>query len=114
MTVPIILKDRYTSFVFFAGAVLLAIALFRVSVAFTDAGNLVVIHFDAYKGADFFGDARDVFDIVVSSVVVWGVNIGLANMLYFRERFLSYLLATSTLIFAVLILISINVIINVN
>jgi hypothetical protein len=114
MTVPIILKDRYTAAIFFVGALLLVIALFRANVNFADADNLLVIHFDAYKGVDFFGDARDVFDIVISAAVVWGINIGLANMLYFRERLLSYLLATSTLIFAVLILISINVIININ
>lgn len=114
MTVPTILKDRYTAFVFFVGALLLAVALFRANISFTDADNLLVIHFDAYRGVDFFGEARDVFDIVVSSVVVWGINIGLANMLYFRERFLSYLLATGTLLFAVLILISINVIISIN
>ncbi len=114
MTVPIILKDKYTSFVFFVGALLLVIALFRVNINFTDTGNLLVIHFDAFKGVDFFGDTRDVFDIVASSAVVWGINFILANTLYSRERFLSYLLATSTLIFAVLILISINVIINVN
>jgi len=79
-----------------------------------DNRNLLVIHFDSFRGADFFGDRRDVADILITGAIVWIINLWLAHELYFRERFLSYLLAAGTLLFSVLILIAIRVIIFIN
>jgi hypothetical protein len=114
MTVPTILKDRYLVFAFAAGMVLLVIGFSLVYVNFWDSEDLLVIHFDKFKGIDFFGDASDVLDILITALFVWIINIILANEFYFKERFLSYLLAFFTLLFIALILVGVNVIISVN
>ena len=114
VTTPIILKDRYTS-VFFAAALLFLIIAFGIAyVNILDNRNLLVIHFDSYQGADFFGDRRDVADILATGFIIWILNLALASELYFRERILSYILAGSTLLFMVLILAAIRVIIFIN
>lgn len=111
---PIILKDKYSIAVFAVSAILLIIAFGAAYVNILDNRNLLVIHFDSYKGADFFGDSRDMADILITGVIVWVLNLALANELYFRERFLSYALTASTFLFSVLILIAIRVIIYIN
>ena len=114
ITPPIILKDKYTS-VFFAAALLFLVVAFGMAyVNILDNRNLLVIHFDAYRGADFFGDRRDVADILITGAIVLSINLWLANELYFRERFLSYALTVSTFLFSVLILVAIRVIISIN
>lgn len=114
MTVPAILKDKYAIVIFAAGIILLVIGFSLTYVNFWDSEDILVIHFDKFKGIDFFGNASDVLDILITALFVWIINIILANEFYFKERFLSYLLAFSTLLFIVLILVGVNVIINVN
>lgn len=111
---PIILKDRYTLALFLLAALILFFGFSKFYVNLWDSKNLLVIHFDAYRGADFFGTASDVLDILISAVIVLLVNLVLANELYLRERFLSYAIATSTPVFMLLILIAVRVIISIN
>lgn len=111
---PAILKDRYTAALFLLGALFLIVAFAVAYVNILDSRSLLVIHFDAYRGADFFGDRTDIVDILLIAGLVLLLNFFLANELYFRERILSYILAGSTLAFVVLILVAVNVIINVN
>ncbi|MEK9170328.1 MAG: hypothetical protein AAB674_01645 [Patescibacteria group bacterium] len=113
-TVPILLKDKYIFWTFIASLVIFISAFFIAYVNLWGAGNLLIIHSDIFKGADFFGNFKDVFGIIAVAGFVWFLNLGLAQIFYFRERFLSYSLAFSTFIFMVLILISVNVIININ
>ncbi len=111
---PILLKDKYT---FWAFALSLAVFVFIFFIAYVNlwgAGNLLIIHSDIFKGADFFGNYQDVFGIITVAGVAWILNLALAQFFYFRERFLSYALAFSTIIFMVLILIAVNVIISIN
>lgn len=112
--VPAILKDKYIIIAFALSLVVLIGAFFIAYVNFWDTINLLVIHFDPFNGADFFGTKNDVFGIIVASAAVWLINMALAQEFYYKERFLSYLLAFGTLIFTALILIAIKVIINVN
>lgn len=114
MRVPAIIKDKYTAFAFAAAAAILVIGFSIFHVNLWDSKDILVIHFDKFKGVDFFGDTSDVLDILITAAFVWLINIVLANKFYFRERFLSYLLAFSTLLFIILILIGVNVIISVN
>lgn len=114
MTIPIIFKNKYLAPIFVISAIVLVVASSLAYVGILDNVNLLVIHFDSYKGADFFGNRGDVVDILITAVVVWLINIFLANEFYFKERFLSYVLANGTLAFMILILIAVNVIISVN
>ena len=114
MPTPIILKDKYLVFSFAAVAIILLISASMTYLNFAGNRNLLVIHFDSYKGIDFFGDNQDVLDIIVTGFIIFLINMALAKAFYFRERFLSYALATATVILAVLILIAVNGIISIN
>ena len=113
-TLPEVYKNKFIVSAFIAAGVLLVFAFSFYYVEIAENGNLLVIHFDSYKGIDFFGDRRDVLDIIISGFVIFLINLGLTKPLYSRERFLAYSIAVSTVIFTVLILLAVNVIINVN
>ena len=114
MKTPVILKNRYLALTFLAAAIILAAGFFIFGTNLWDNQNLLVIHFDSFRGANFFGDRRDVLDIIISGAVIFLINFGLTKPLYSRERFLAYTIAVSTVIFTVLILLAVDVIINVN
>lgn len=111
---PEVFKNKFIISAFAAAAALLIIAFSFYYVKIAENGNLLVIHFDSYKGIDFFGDRRDVLDIIISGFVIFLINLALTKPLYSRERFLAYAIAVSMVIFTVLILLAVNVIISVN
>lgn len=97
----------------------ISLLLLFVAVAFTflnlyGTGNLLVMHYDGYKGIDFLGDKNDVFSILAIAIIFIVLNMWLAKRVYFRERFLAYLLSISSLILSLLILIGVFVIISIN
>jgi len=113
-TAPAVLKDKYITGLFLISAILLVISFSIAYVNFADTSNLLVIHFDNFRGIDFLGDRSDVAAILGTAAAVFSINGFLTHVFYFRERFLSYALAVSTIFFSLLILIGINVIISVN
>ncbi len=74
----------------------------------------LIVHFDAYKGIDFLGNKIDVFGILLSALVMVLINLFLAEFLYNRERFLSYIFGFISFGLILLILIAISVIISAN
>lgn len=114
LSVPIILRDKYIALFFAASFVILVIAFALVYVKLADSGNLLIIHSDVFRGADYFGNFSDIMGIIAVAFVVWITNILLAQEFYFKERFISYLLVFSTSIFMILILIAVNAIISIN
>ncbi|MBI5079220.1 hypothetical protein HZB06_00890 [Candidatus Wolfebacteria bacterium] len=109
-----IIKDKYLFVIFgLSFVIILAFAPF-IYLKLADNENFLIIHFDAYKGIDFFGGCFDVFEILISALAIVSVNLFLADFLYNRERFLSYLFAFVSLTLAILILIGAGVIISIN
>ncbi|MDE2001301.1 MAG: hypothetical protein KGI60_01895 [Patescibacteria group bacterium] len=113
LVLPETMKDKYLIAAFLGAAVLWIFAFSLVYVNVTDIHSVLIIHFDNFRGADFFGSATDVVDILVIGAVVGAINGLLAHVLYYRERFLSYLLAGGTVLYMVLILLAIHAIISV-
>ncbi len=109
-----ILKDKYLRAVFGLGLLILVVAFCFVYLKIIDVQTPLIIHFDAYKGIDFIGGKMDVFGILILALVIILINLFLADFLYQRERFLSYILGFGSLGLSVLILIAVAVIINVN
>jgi hypothetical protein len=109
-----ILKDKYLRVIF----VLSFLTLFFLSlVAFVklqDVSSPLIIHFDAYKGIDFFGGKTEIFGILFSAFVMFLMNFFLADFLYNRQRFLSYIFSFTSLAINILILIAVSVIISIN
>ena len=114
MSVLELLKDKYILATFAAALLVLLVAFSFAYVNILENTNLLVIHFDSFRGADFFGDRRDISDILITALIIGLINFSLANAFYFKERILSYFLAGGTLLFMVLILVAIRVIISIN
>ncbi|NCN53174.1 hypothetical protein GW950_01780 [Candidatus Wolfebacteria bacterium] len=114
LTVPNIIKNKYTSSLFALSLVILVSAFFITQLNLFESSNLLIIHLDVFTGADFFGTYNDVLGILGVAAIIWLINLILANEFYLKERFLSYLLSFSTLVFTVLILLAVNVIISIN
>ncbi len=109
-----ILKDKYLRVVFVLSFLILFFLALVAFVKLQDVYPPLVIHFDAYKGIDFFGGKMEISGILISSFVMIIINFFLADFLYYRQRFLSYLFSFGSLWITILILIAVGVIINVN
>lgn len=109
-----ILKDKYLRFI---GALSLLILFLTGLIFYFKFGQTttpLIIHFEIGKGIDFLGGQSKVFGILFSSLIMILINFFLADFLYFRERFLSYIFGFASLTIAILILIVISVIISIN
>ena len=93
---------------------LILAALISAILNFYKTNNLLIMHYDGYKGIDFLGDKTDVFSLIGISAIIIIINAGLANRVYFRERFLAYSLSFSSLALSLLILIGVFAIISIN
>ncbi len=110
---PDFIKDRYVASFFLLAGLVWVVSFSLVYTNILDASNVLVIHFDSFKGADFFGEKSDVFDIIVTAAIVLVINLALTHVFYSRERFLSYVIAGATLGYMVLILLAVNAIISI-
>ena len=113
LTVPSIVKDQYLASTFAASAFLWVAAFSLAYVNTLDAANVLAIHFDASKGVDFFGGKGDIFNIMIIAAIVGGINAVLAELMYRREKFLSYVIGGATLLYMVLIFLAIGAIISI-
>jgi len=108
------LKDIYIRSSFIISLILILIGAILTHNAFRAIEHLLVIHFDAYRGIDFLGDKSDVFGILIGGGAINIINIFLSWLIHERERFLSRILAFSSVFFSFLILIAVTVIISIN
>jgi magnesium-transporting ATPase (P-type) len=101
--------------VFFGSSlfVLIAAALL-VLFGLPSGNNNLILHFNAGEGVDMFGSRSQVLEILVVAFAIGVINALLAREIYYRERFLSYLIAFATLIISVFILVAAGVVVSVN
>jgi len=110
----LIIKDKYLRVIFAINAAILLVVFALIYSNFIGIKSPIIIHFDAYKGIDFLGTRIDIFGIFLSALVIFVINLFFANYLFYRERFLSYLFASTTLFLMILFLIAVAAIISVN
>ena len=114
MIIQNIAKDKYLRVVF-GLSLLVLIFNFVFSILYVgDVKTPLIIHFDSFNGIDFLGGRADVFGILTAGIVIVILNILLADFLYNRDRFLSFIFAFASLALSILILIAVSVIISVN
>ncbi len=80
----------------------------------TEITTPLIIHFDAFKGIDFLGDRFDVSNILIVALIIILINSILAEFIFDRQRFLSFVFAYVSLAISILILIAVSVIISIN
>lgn len=109
-----IAKDKYLRVIIVLSFFILLVTalIFYLKLGATE--SLLIIHYEAEKGIDFLGSHNQVYGILLSAFAIIVINFLLADFLYKRERFLSYIFVFTSLALAILILIAISVIISVN
>ena len=107
-------KDNFLMYPFLASVVIILIAFIWAWFGLAKINNLLILHFDSYKGIDYLGNKSDVFSLTLFPLAVAIINFLLAKQIYYKERFLSYFLSFGSAIFSLLILITVFVIISIN
>ena len=109
------LKNKIVVTLFGLSVALLFISALVGAIGLPGFQGPLVIRFDKFAGeANLIGGFRTVFGlgVVVSFMVL--VNFLLARETYYRERFLSYIIAAATLIISFLFLVAVSGIVAVN
>lgn len=109
-----IIKDKYLRVV---GILSILVVFLAGAIFYLKLGQTItplIIRFEADKDIDFLAGRMEVFGILLSALTMILINFFLANFLYRRERFLSYIFSFASLAITVLILIIISVIVSVN
>lgn len=109
-----IFKDKYLRVIFSLNFLSLIFLTAVVFAKLRGASAPLVIHFDAYRGVDFFGGKIEILGIIITAAVIVAINFFLADFFYSREKFLSYVLGIGSLGIVILILIAAGVIVSVN
>mgnify|MGYP001572255989 CR=1 FL=1 len=109
-----ILKNKNFAIIFGLSLGILILTAFVAYIQLAEITTPLIIHFDAYKGIDFLGDKFDVFKILAVALTVFSINFILAEFIFYRQRFLSFVFAYASLATSVLTSIAITVIISVN
>lgn len=110
----VIYKDKILFSAFLASLIMLVISFSLIYINFLDIKNLLIIHFDAFSGIDFLGGKWDVYKILITGIYLNILNFFLSLVLYFKEKFLSYLLGFAGSFISLLIFLIIWVIVAVN
>lgn len=93
----------------------LAVSAFAVLfVGLGESGNLLILHFDIFKGINFLGSRGQLFGVFGSVLFIAVLNFVLASVFYKRNRFLAHLFAWADVFLLGLILIYFIAIISVN
>ncbi|HBT75211.1 TPA: hypothetical protein DEB29_04385 [Candidatus Wolfebacteria bacterium] len=85
-----------------------------VLVHFLPRRESIVLHFDAYRGIDFVGGRIDLVGILLSAYIMLALNLLLADFLYARDRFFSYVLAFASLLLAMLFAVAMMIVYSIN
>jgi hypothetical protein len=99
-------RDRVAQGVLLGGilvcAVLFAILLFR----YPRLPNVLPMHYDAAGRVDRIAPRSEAFDLPVIGLITWATNVVLGAIFYRRQRMLSYLAWSGTLVVLVLFLLA--------
>ena len=109
-----IFKQRLLFILTGTGAVLFIASFLVMIFQVSGFASPVVLHFDELRGIDLYGGQSDAWVIWITSILVFIVNVVLANVFYFRERSLSYVLVGFNLLWAILALVFAGVVTSVN
>lgn len=115
MGAHMILSPRRHLFIANAASVTLAVAALAAALlAFRDPDQLLVVHFEAGRGIDYFGSRLDVFAIAGTGAGIALVNAALASGLLRHLPFAGFLVAYGNVLFALLLLLGVAGIVAVN
>lgn len=109
-----LIKDNYLRVVVGITIALHTIITVILLATFLPRRESIILHFDAYRGIDFVGGRLDLVGILLSGYVMLGLNFLLADFLYSRDRFFSYVLSFASLLLAILFAVAMTIVYSVN
>jgi hypothetical protein len=95
-------------------AVLLLAGLALVYFNVDSLSTRLVLHFDAFKGVDLFGENADLWRLWGTGVLVTLLNAILGEAFFKKERMLTYIFLGVNILISLLLLLAISTIISVN
>ena len=110
----IMIKNHYLTMAFGLSGIIMVIGFSLFYVQFLDEKNLLIIHFESLKGVDFLGTKMYVLGILMSGLAINIINFLVSVALFNRRKVFSYLIAIMSVIFSLLILLTIVVIMSIN
>lgn len=109
------LKNKIIATFFGLSVALLFISTLVGAIGLPSSQGPLIIRFDKFaEEANLVGDFRTVFSLGLVTTFIVLINFFLAREIYARERFLSYIIASATLVISFLFLIAVSSIIAVN
>ncbi|MBI4159924.1 hypothetical protein HY504_02035 [Candidatus Wolfebacteria bacterium] len=109
-----ILHDKYLRVVFGLAFAVLAGSVILIAWGLNPEARMFILHFTREQGADRFGTRLDVFGVPGVGIAIVAINLFLADFLYRRERFLSFLFGFGSFLLSVLLFIAVSVMVSVN
>jgi len=109
-----VIKTKNLAIIFGLSLGILVLTTLIVYLRLAESAAPLIVHFDVYKGIDFLGNRFDIFNILIVALVIFLINFILAEFIFDRQRFLSFVFAYVSLAISTLILIAISVIISIN
>ena len=97
-------QDRVAQGVLLGGVLLCAILFGMLLFRYPHLPNVLPMHYDAAGRVDRIAPRSEVFDLPIIGLIAWATNLVLGILFYRRQRMLSYLAWSGTLVVLVLIL----------
>lgn len=114
MKLPTFFHRRFLTIAF---AISFALVIVGLAISYVNLGNgdrPLILHFDIFRGIDFFGSTNDVLSIGFIGLGILIINLLLAMTLMHKEPVLPYFIASISLVIALFTLIALVVIFSVN
>lgn len=108
------LRDK-NFFIIFAATVLINFAAWILVLIFLEKENFnIILHYNVLFGVDLKGDSAEAFTIPLIGLVIFFLNSIITKLVYKKEKFIAYLLLSTSLICQLFAVIAIAAIILVN
>ena len=107
-------KDKKLVILASVSLLLLATAFIVIYINLPNFSYPVMLSFSNYKGIDFTGSISDVWNFLALGGSLFLINLFLANTLFHRERFLSYLILSMGTISSLFVLLVVLTIVWLN
>lgn len=105
-----LINDKYLKYVLAFTGVFYIASVILSFVKFYKRSTPIIIHFDSFKGIDLTGSRTDIFTFLILVLIMIVINFWIAEFIYNRERFLSYIFIFTTLVLGVLSFVAVAVI----
>jgi len=69
----------------------------------TKVDGLIPLHYNIYFGIDYMGEWYKIFTLPLIGLIVFAVNLFISIFVYFKDKFISYILLVSAILVQIII-----------